>query len=109
MEASYCYIAAEAAGLNDIKVEHMDTNSGDSHSNGLQTDEGANMTLNMTTNINDLKKNLYTEEEEFRSINHTEPIHIFLKIKPLTDNELRHQNDQVIFYHFIKISLFTPK
>jgi hypothetical protein len=94
-------MAAEAAGCNDIKVENMDTHNGDSNSNGPLNDDGSNMTLNTTTNINDLKKNLYTEEEEFRSINHTEPIHIFLKIKPLSEHELRQQNEQV-FYILIK-------
>lgn len=53
-----------------------------------------NVTMNVTTNIHDLKKNL-ANEEEFSSINHTEPIHIFLKIKPLSQQEQHIQLDQV--------------
>ena len=45
--------------------------------------------------IKALKKNL-NNEEEFRSINHSEPIHIFLKIKPLSFQESAKQKDKVI-------------
>jgi kinesin family protein 20 len=54
---------------------------------------------NMTMNINEtiscasLKKNL-CDEEEFRGINHTEPIHIFLKLKPFTQEDLASNQDQ---------------
>ena len=54
--------------------------------------------FDITTNLNVLAKNL-CNEEEFRSINHSEPIHIFLKLKPLNEKELSLQNNQVtIFY-----------
>ncbi len=52
-----------------------------------------NQTVN--TSFEDLKKNL-NNEEEFRCINHSEPIHIFLKLKPLTQQEM--SNQQVIFF-----------
>lgn len=78
----------------------------DSSSSGQQTPtiernalslENDEHNLDSTTNINDLnllKKNL-ANEEEFRSINQSEPIHIFLKLKPLTDKESTAQNNQV--------------
>ena len=56
-----------------------------------------NHTLNTT--IEELKKNL-SHEEEFRSINHSEPIHIFLKLKPLSHQELLKQDSKVIICFF---------
>jgi hypothetical protein len=44
--------------------------------------------------ISDLKKKLL-DEEEFRHIDHKEPIHIFLKIKPLSFQEVSKQGDVV--------------
>jgi hypothetical protein len=70
-------------------------------------DDQLNNTMNITTNIHDLKRNLINEEE-FRSINHLEPIHIFLKIKPLTKEEMLKQHDQVIYkYLNLKINQKT--
>jgi hypothetical protein len=34
------------------------------------------------------------DEEEFRGINHTEPIHIFLKLKPFTEEDLASNQNQ---------------
>lgn len=45
--------------------------------------------------VDTVKKNLFYEEEEFRSINQSEPIHIFLKLKPLDEAEMIKQNNQV--------------
>ena len=44
--------------------------------------------------IDALKKKL-VDEEEFRLIDHKEPIHIFLKIKPLSFQEQAKQKDNV--------------
>ena len=44
--------------------------------------------------VEQVKKRLFNEEE-FRSINQAEPIHIFLKLKPLDDSEMKKQNFQV--------------
>ena len=44
----------------------------------------------------DLKKNLFTEEE-FASLNHSEPIHIFLKIKPLSDTDMLKQGNELLY------------
>ena len=48
---------------------------------------------NETVSVASLKKNLY-EEEEFRVINTTEAIQIFLKLKPFTQEELASNQDQ---------------
>lgn len=106
MEASYCYIAnedKEAETINETtnleKTQDECENSETSHSSSSdKTNESKNGELvesfNGTTNIHDLKKNL-CNEEEFRSINHSEPIHIFLKLKPLSDHEKALQNNTV--------------
>ena len=118
MEASYCYLVDEAKNIDETNTNETTTNleqtenatsssstsnssssgsSGSSSSSPDKTEMNTdNMTLNVTTNIHDLKKNL-CNEEEFRSINHSEPIHIFLKLKPLSDAEMAKQNNIVIY------------
>jgi len=55
--------------------------------------------IDETQSIEVLKKNL-AEEEEFRPVDHKEPIHIFLKVKPLTTAETRFQGEQILYdYH----------
>ena len=68
----------------------------------------ANNTLLDTTA--DLKKNLFTEEE-FASLNHSEPIHIFLKIKPLSVPELHKQGNELLYklQSETSISMRPPK
>ena len=50
-----------------------------------------NLTIN--THASSIKKNLY-KEEEFLSINHSEPIHIFLKLKPFSEEDQLSNQDQ---------------
>ena len=108
MESSYCYfIKTEATSnesLSKSNAEVLDSSTNEdeesiskSESSELSSkskidDETINM---IPSDINTLKKNLYNEEE-FRSINHSEPIHIFLKIKPLSIQEIVKQKDEVI-------------
>ena len=66
-------------------------NADDAHAQGI---DPIDMTWNSKTDIHDLKKNL-VHEEEFTTINHTEPIHVFLKLKPLSTQEMLKQCDQV--------------
>lgn len=103
MEASYCYIVnegKEAETINETTSTQDECQNSESSlsSSSDKTNESKNDQLaesfNGTTNIHDLKKNL-CNEEEFRSINHSEPIHIFLKLKPLTDQEMARQNNTV--------------
>lgn len=95
MEASYCFIANEADKPNEMNVENAHETEANNQTDSSSSRSSENSEeLNATTSINDLKKNLYNEEE-FRSINHSEPIHIFLKLKPLSDSELAKQNHQV--------------
>lgn len=47
-----------------------------------------------STSFEQVKKSLFYEEE-FRSINQSEPIHIFLKLKPVEEAEMKKQNNQV--------------
>ena len=56
--------------------------------------ENENNTTVSSNTIFALKKNLCKEEEEFRSINHSEPIHIFLKLKPFSKEDLITKQDQ---------------
>jgi hypothetical protein len=51
-------------------------------------------TMDDDNGIQELKKCLF-DTEEFRSINYSEPIHIFLKLKPLDLKEKLKQNNQV--------------
>ena len=102
MEASYCMIAPQAKrkSMDDDDddsldmTENMCERTSTNATNCLLSAEQENTTLNATTNIHDLKKNL-ANEEEFSSINHSEPIHIFLKMKPLSAQEQQKQQDQV--------------
>jgi hypothetical protein len=55
--------------------------------------------------VEQVKKRLFNEEE-FRSINQAEPIHIFLKLKPLDDSEMKKQNFQVYNHYKPSNSLF---
>jgi kinesin family member 20 len=48
--------------------------------------------IDNTKEIDNIKKNLCMEEE-FRSINHSEQIHIFLKLKPLSESEQSRQTN----------------
>lgn len=121
MEASYCYLVDEAKNINEKTTNETTTNLEQtenellsSHSSSGSTRSSTSspektetnirktdVTMNVTTNIHDLKKNL-CNEEEFRSINHSEPIHIFLKLKPLTDQEMAKQNNLVsLYFYFI--------
>ena len=58
--------------------------------------------------IEDLKKNL-GNEEEFQLVDHLEPIHIFLKIKPLTIQEINKQQDVVILFFLFILFWFLIK
>jgi hypothetical protein len=65
----------------------------------MQDDIIENTKMEDETTIEDvisLKKNLLNEEE-FSHVNHSEPIHIFLKVKPLSVQELAKQKDEVTF------------
>ena len=79
-------------------------------SNGAAPLALTNTILDATTDIDDVKKNLFTEEE-FRSLNHSEPIHIFLKLKPLSVTELLKQNNELLYkiHSDTTISLRPPK
>lgn len=90
-----------------IAPKGMHEDDADSHSNSSSDQDEAvsvdaraqgvdpiDMTWNSKTDISDLKKNL-AHEEEFTTINHTEPIHVFLKLKPLSTQEMLKQLDQV--------------
>ncbi|RNA07330.1 kinesin KIF20B isoform X1 [Brachionus plicatilis] len=120
MESSYCYLASngkEAESINettDLETtqDTSEKSRFDSSSDGTSESkiDHVEESLNNTTSIHDLKKNLYNEEE-FRSINHSEPIHIFLKLKPLTDQEMAKQNNikHYKIHSDTAISLIPPK
>ena len=112
MEASYigdaitwseCTVNNQYANIAAAKDEdsNSDTNSNSSGENiSGQTvahiptsSDGAISMLDTTV---ELKKNLFTEDE-FRSLNHSEPIHIFLKIKPLSVSELLKQSNELLY------------
>ena len=59
-----------------------------------QQDDDTENTQMFEQGVEKVKKNLINEEE-FRFINHSEPIHIFLKVKPLTIQEIAKQKGQV--------------
>ena len=117
MESSYCYLLNSEIGskndsLSKKNVETLDQTedleNDDSCGNTVSSESSSKSTkivdLILNTDLNTLKKNLYNEEE-FRSINHSEPIHIFLKIKPLSIQEIIKQKDEVILiilYHLVK-------
>ncbi len=106
MEESYFFLKDSNCTTNELhnnidkklsgnlSGDDAKSDSNNQHNEVPQTGE-LNQTLNTT--IEELKKNLYNNEEEFRCINHSEPIHIFLKLKPLTQQELLKQNNQVKF------------
>jgi hypothetical protein len=66
-------------------------------------------TFDETQPIEVLKKNL-AYEEEFRPVDHKEPIHISLKVEPLTGAEARAQADQHLydFYGETGVSVRPP-
>ena len=112
----------ENSSKNGLNTDSSDSNSTDTMSNDAiaantnakSIDHDGNTAtvavLDTTTDINDLKKNLFTEEE-FRSVNHSEPIHIFLKLKPLSIMDLSKQNNQLFYkiHSDTTISLIPPK
>ena len=115
MESSYCYLLNNETGskndsLSKKNVETLDQSEDleydDSCSNTVSSESSSKSTKNEdltfcgNTDLNTLKKNLYNEEE-FRSINHSEPIHVFLKIKPLSIQEIIKQKDEVILIIFL--------
>ncbi len=63
---------------------NMDDGNGGTEEGEME--DGTNNDLTINTTIDVIKKDL-SKEEEFRSINHAEPIHIFLKLKPLSTQE----------------------
>ncbi len=101
----------ESASMNETEMSDKTQTNEDnnlllndaSHLGMVPVDKAeVDATLNTTTNINDLKKNL-ANEEEFRSINHQEPIHIFLKLKPLDEQETHMQKNMVSTFSFFSI------
>jgi len=72
------------------------SDSPNSHSSASQDSGEALAHVDETQPIEVLKKNL-ADEEEFRPVDHKEPIHIFLKVKPLTGAEARAQADQHLY------------
>lgn len=108
MEASYCYIVNENKEAETInETTNLETTQDETQNSASQSslcsssdktheskNEPSEESLNGTTSIYDIKKNL-CNEEEFRSINHLEPIHIFLKLKPLSEQEMAKQNNAV--------------
>ena len=107
MEESYFCSKALAASVDMDATSVVHGTNGER--NGDDDDDGTcgggdgggvnETTLNdqtLGTDLEMLKKNL-ANEEEFRSINHTEPIHIFLKIKPLSGDEQVRQNGETHF------------
>lgn len=88
---------------------NTDRNSNDQDNLTLNLNENATNAINQatvntnanTSTIANLKKNLWKEEEEFRnksSINHLEPIHIFLKLKPFSKEEQALNKEHKCFF-----------
>ncbi len=106
MESSYCYLLKDEQGCKNDSLKSSsetldqseDLENDDSCSNTVSSESSSKSAkiedLTLNTDFHTLKKNLYNEEE-FRSINHGEPIHIFLKIKPLSIQEIIKQKDEV--------------
>jgi hypothetical protein len=93
-DASHVISSSESGSSNsstngDLTEQHQNADATTKIDDNL-----VDATLNQTVGLNELKKNL-CNEEEFRSINHQEPIHIFLKLKPITDQESKAQNHMV--------------
>ena len=114
MESSYCYLynKSEPTGssssgspskLNaDDIVDSTNEEDNESSSKLESSSESSSKSNIEDFNMNEikaLKKNL-NNEEEFRSINHSEPIHIFLKIKPLSFQESAKQKNEVFIFKF---------
>lgn len=69
--------------------------SGNENVSGTGSDRDLDETApEVTTSVDEVKKSLFYEEE-FRTINQAEPIHIFLKLKPVEEAEMKKQNNQV--------------
>ena len=111
MESSYCYFAPKTITTEEINITvssatyecDKDTSSDNdskkssassSTSELTQQDDDTENTQMFEQGVEKVKKNLINEEE-FRFINHSEPIHIFLKVKPLTIQEIAKQKGQV--------------
>ena len=114
MESSYCYFAPKTIMSEEINMTVSSSNvtyecdkdtstdndskksSASSSTTELtqQDDDDVENTQMFEQGVEKVKKNLINEEE-FRFINHSEPIHIFLKVKPLTIQEIAKQKNQV--------------
>ena len=69
--------------------------SGNENVSGTGSDRELDETApEVTTSVDEVKKSLFYEEE-FRTINQAEPIHIFLKLKPVEEADMKKQNNQV--------------
>jgi hypothetical protein len=104
MEESYFFLKDSNCTTNEFHnnvdkklsgISNGEDAKSDSNNQHNQVSQPGELNQTLNTTIEELKKNLYNNEEEFRCINHSEPIHIFLKLKPLTQQELLKQNNQV--------------
>ena len=73
-----------------LPKSNEDSSNEDEESKPSKFDE----TMHIPRDIITLKKNL-SNEEEFRSISQSESIHIFLKVKPTSIQEIVKQKDEV--------------
>jgi hypothetical protein len=104
MEESYFFLKDSNCTTNELhnnvdnklnSISKNDDSKSDSSNQQKEVTQSGELNQTLNTTIEELKKNLYNNEEEFRCINHSEPIHIFLKLKPLTPQEMLKQNNQV--------------